>query len=157
MVFLWFGGCFFTLILVFPVLLLSFSFSIIIFFLLIHAVVLGSFSQQYNFWANLTLEKIRRVWWIVTCIYLYFTTVMQCWVSNCLSVILIYSCWCSEQGDSRTAFVTFRDPKALEIALLLSVFYYLNSLSYPRSHYHVELVVLQWMSEVWFMLVYIWL
>lgn len=29
---------------------------------------------------------------------------------------------CSEAGQSKTAFVTFKDPKALEIALLLSVF-----------------------------------
>ena len=28
---------------------------------------------------------------------------------------------CSDNGQSKTAFVTFKDPKALEIALLLSV------------------------------------
>jgi hypothetical protein len=28
---------------------------------------------------------------------------------------------CSDHGQSKTAFVTFKDPKALEIALLLSV------------------------------------
>jgi len=37
--------------------------------------------------------------------------------------IMIASCvvCCSEDGKSKTAYVTFKDPKALEIALLLSV------------------------------------
>jgi len=36
---------------------------------------------------------------------------------------MIASCvvCCSEDGKSKTAYVTFKDPKALEIALLLSV------------------------------------
>lgn len=34
----------------------------------------------------------------------------------------VYFSGCSEPGQSKTAFVTFKDPKALEIALLLSVF-----------------------------------
>lgn len=33
----------------------------------------------------------------------------------------IVSVCCSEYGKSKTAFVTFKDPRALEIALLLSV------------------------------------
>lgn len=35
--------------------------------------------------------------------------------------VLVLYVGCSESGKSKTAFVTFKDPKALEIALLLSV------------------------------------
>jgi len=43
---------------------------------------------------------------------------------------MLVSVCCSVLGKSKTAFVTFKDPKALEIALLLSVclFYFVSLL-----------------------------
>lgn len=46
---------------------------------------------------------------------------LSCFFCHCLSLCWLRICASSGVGDSRTAFVTFKDPKALEIALLLSV------------------------------------
>lgn len=48
-------------------------------------------------------------------------------------IVVVMFCFvfgCSESGQSKSAFVTFKDPKALEIALLLSVFPQYSLLSY---------------------------
>lgn len=46
---------------------------------------------------------------------------MECWEESRVNSNQVFF-RCSEAGELRTAFVTFKDPKALEIALLLSVY-----------------------------------
>lgn len=86
--------------------------------------VCSFFFLFHKFLFYIVFEVVRN--WFVEIVFMLWAngchiSQFSCFFCHCLSLCWLRICASSGVGDSRTAFVTFKDPKALEIALLLSV------------------------------------